>query len=271
MILPTERKSVKLPLARVHPDPTQPRKAFDWDKLKDLAASIRNNGQWVDVIVRPDTELPDDFILVDGERRWRAMPLVPQDTVNATVVAGPLDPGQLLMAQMSLGLTSERLDVLEVGEGSQKLMQMYDLTYHGLAERLGTTASTITKLFRIVEGIPEELRPDVKSGALPFTVAYHIARLKDVPTKLAIAEKFKAGLLKRDSVEAAVRAILDPALGRAKSPKPVTARTLRGLQAVLPPLDHDGVLAELASLADAVKRCQKHGLPLSSVPQLLKA
>lgn len=271
MILPSERTSVKLPLSRVHPDPDQPRKEFDWDKLRELAASLRNNGQWVDVIVRPHSQMAEDYILVDGERRWRAMPLVPADSISATVVAGPLDAGQLLMTQMSLGLTSERLDVLEVGEGSQKLMQMYGLSYAGLAERLGTTASTITKIFRIVEGIPEELRPDVKSGALPFTVAYHIARLKDVPTQLDIAAKFKAGLLKRDSVEASVRGILDPASARQKKPKAVTARTLRGLVAVLPPLDHEAILAELACLVEAVKRCHRLGLQLSSVPQLLKA
>ena len=83
------------------------------------------------------------------------------------MVDGPLDAGQLLLMQMSLGVTSQRLDPLEIGEGCQKLMQMYSLSPGELAERIGTSEGTLSKLFRILNDLAECLRTDVKSGVCP--------------------------------------------------------------------------------------------------------
>jgi ParB family chromosome partitioning protein len=206
-----------LPLASIRPDPAQPRKEFDWNKLRDLAASIRSNGQWVRVIVRPDPERSEGYVLIDGERRWRAMALVPSGEIDAEVVEGPLDAGQLLLVQTTLGLTGERLDPLELGESCQRLGAMYELTPQELAEKLGTTTGTLSKLNRIVQGIAEPLKADVKSGALPFTVAYHLARLPDAAEQVRIAELFKAGRLKRDSLADAVAAVLNGGKSKGKT------------------------------------------------------
>jgi ParB family chromosome partitioning protein len=269
MILPSsERKVITLPRSHVHPDPDQPRKEFPLDKLKELADSLRVHKQLVAGIVRPYPDRDGHFLIIDCERRWRALALVPCDTIDVVVVTDPLEPGELLMMQMSLGLTSERLNPLELGEGCQRLMRLYNVTPEVLAERLGTSTSTLSKLFRIVK-IAEPLREDVKSGALPFTVAYQIARLKEVPQQLDIAAKFKAELLKRDSVAAEVGRLLGGGPKPSKA-KPIKAHTARGLQAVFPTGDYDHVLGELATLTEAVKRAQKHGLPLASVPSLLK-
>jgi ParB family chromosome partitioning protein len=272
MILPpAERKVLRLPRDHVHLDPGQPRKEFDWDRLKELAASIRSLKQLVPVICRPHPEQQGHGILVDGERRWRALTLVPCDTIDAVMVDGPLDPGQLLLMQMSLGVSSRRLDPLEVGDGCQKLMQLYGLSPRELAERIGTSEGTISKLFRIVNGLAERLRADVKSGVLPFTVAYNLARLKEAAAQVDVADKFKAGLLKRDSVAAEVARRLDAGRPKQKAGNPVKAKTAGGLVVTLPPLNFDAVLAELATLAEAIKKLQKHGLPLQSLPAVLKS
>lgn len=194
------RQPVRLPIARVHPDPDQPRKVFDWDTIKELAASIRNNGQWVDIIVRPHPTIEGDYLLVDGERRLRAMPLVPSDEIGALVVEGALDPGQLLLVQTSLGLTSQRLDPLELGESCLRLMHFYGQSPGELADRLGTSESTISKLLRITNHLVEELRADVKAGVVPFTVAYHLARLRTEADQIRVAGLFRSGVLCRDGV-----------------------------------------------------------------------
>ena len=200
-----------------------------------------------------------------------ALPLVPCDAIDAVMVDGPLDPGQLLLMQMSLGVSSRRLDPLEVGDGCQKLMQLYGLSPAELAERIGTSEGTISKLFRIVNGLTERLRADVKSGVLPFTVAYNLARLKEAEAQVNVADKFKAGLLKRDSVAAEVARRLDAGRPKQKAGKPVKAKTAGGLVVTLPPLNFDAVLAELGALVEAIKKLQKHGLPLQSLPAVLKS
>lgn len=58
---------------------------------------------------------------------------------------------------------------------------------------------------------------------------------------------------------------------RQKKAKPVKARTSGGVAVVIPPVDADSLLAELAALSEAVKRCHKHGLPLANLPSLLRA
>jgi ParB family transcriptional regulator, chromosome partitioning protein len=214
---PEKRSPARLPLTAIRPDPEQPRKEFDWDRLKDLAASIRSNGQWVRIIVRPDPDREGGYILVDGERRWRAMPLVPSNEIDAEIVEGPLDAKQLLLVQTSLGLSAEKLDPLEMGEACQRLMGMFDLTPRELAEKLGTSESTLSKLFCLQNCICESLKSDVKSGVLGFTVAYHVSRLPRAEDQVRIADLFKNGFLSRDGLAAEVAQILRGGKPKAKS------------------------------------------------------
>jgi ParB family chromosome partitioning protein len=264
----TDRQLAKLRRGQVHPDPDQPRKEFGQKSLMELADSWRSIGQQVPIIVWPYPGQPGDYVIGDGERRWRCMPFVPCEEIEAVIVSGPRDPGQMLLIQMSLGLTNQRLNAIDAGEGFVRLMGHFALTPGELAERVGTSEGNVSKVLRVFNNIAEGLHADVRSGVLPFTIAYHIARLKDQAKQVELAEKVKQGLLKRQAVEREVNRLLG---ARPKKAKPVKASTARGLTAVIPAMEFDAVLAELAALAEAVRKAQKNNLPLSSVPSLLKS
>src|SRR5262249_33849244 len=141
------------------------------------------------------------------------------------------------------------------------------LTPGELAERVGTSEGNVSKILRVFNDIAECLHADIRSGVLPFTIAYSIARLKDQAKQVELAEKVRAGLLKRQAVEREINRLLG---GKPKKARPVKASTPRGLTVVIPAMEFKDVLAELAALADAVTKAQKNNLPLSSVPNLLK-
>lgn len=268
-ITPGRRRQATVPRARVHPDPDQPRKEFPLEELAELAGSLRANGQWVRALVRPFPDRPGEFVLIDGERRWRALGMVPCDTIDLEIVDGPLEPAQLRLIQTSLGLTAKRLAVLEAGEACQRLMADLNLSPTELAAHLGTSEGTISKLLRILRDLGEAHRDDVRSAVIPFTVAYHLARLKDTAAQADLVDKFKAGLLKRDSIADEVNKLLGRAGGPAK-PKPVTAGG-KCVRAELTTADHDEALAEVERLARGILACKERKLPLSSLPALLRS
>ncbi|HYM11335.1 MAG TPA: ParB/RepB/Spo0J family partition protein, partial [Bryobacterales bacterium] len=81
----------KIPLDRSDPNPYQPRRAFDPERLEELAASIRADGLVQPVIVRPSG---GRYILIVGERRWRAARLAGLDEIPALV--REISPDRLL-------------------------------------------------------------------------------------------------------------------------------------------------------------------------------
>lgn len=74
-----------IPLESIRPDPGQPRKTFDLASLWELAFSIRENGLLQPISVRVDPENADGFLIIAGERRYRAHALLEAPTVKAIV------------------------------------------------------------------------------------------------------------------------------------------------------------------------------------------
>ena len=71
----TGEQVLQLSLTAVAPNPHQPRRAFDEGKMRELAASVKEQGVLQPILVRPATDSPDKYEIVAGERRWRAAQL----------------------------------------------------------------------------------------------------------------------------------------------------------------------------------------------------
>jgi ParB family chromosome partitioning protein len=259
MILPPDnRRHAKVRRCQLHPDPNQPRKDFPQNKLMELADSWRSIGQQQDMIVFAHPDLsPEEFFIADGERRWRCMPFVPTDEANVTILPEAPDPIRLLTIQLSLGATGEKLNPFELADGCQRL-QVADptLTQEMIAATIGISAPKLSKAMGINEWLAPALRPDVESGAIPFSVASALARLRDnIPMQLHLAGKVKDGLLKRDAVEARVSAILN------KAPRP--AKPLRltfgGVAMTIKGNGVEALRALHAKLAEVLRKIEREG------------
>ena len=137
----------ELDVALIDPNPYQPRKNFDEDRLNELADSIRQHGllQPVVVVVRGDR-----YILVAGERRLRAHKIAEIDTIRAIVAEVDFD--DLRMRELALieNIQRENLNAIELAHSYQELLDVHAITHEGLAQIVHKSRSQITNTLRLL-------------------------------------------------------------------------------------------------------------------------
>jgi ParB family chromosome partitioning protein len=152
---------VELPLARIDPNPYQPRRAFDPAELAELAASIRAQGLIQPITVRPAAG--GRYQIVTGERRLRATRDLGQTTIRAIV--RPVDDHQLLELSLVENLLRADLNEIEVAEALLRLQQHHGYTTNQLAEVLGKSRPAVSNTLRLLE-LPPSVQEMVRQRAL---------------------------------------------------------------------------------------------------------
>ena len=141
--------TVDVPIARVRPNPLQPRKRFDPDGLASLAASIAEHGVIQPIVV---TETIDGYQLVAGERRLRAAQAAGLDRIPA-VIRQLADREQLEVALVE-NLQREDLDPLETADAYRQLIDEFGFSQDDLAARVGRARSTVANTLRLLDLAP---------------------------------------------------------------------------------------------------------------------
>jgi ParB family chromosome partitioning protein len=152
---PQERTSGRLrdiAVQDIHPNPSQPRKRFDEASLAALADSIRGRGVLQPIIVQPGPA--GAYLLVAGERRWRAAKIAGIATIPA-LVAEPLDAGQSIELALIENVAREDLGVIEEARTIAVLIDELNITAATLARRLGRSRSDLAHTVRLLE-LPDE-------------------------------------------------------------------------------------------------------------------
>lgn len=165
-----EEELRELPISEILANPHQPRGRTDEDKLKELAASIREHGVVQPVVVRP---LGDRFELVAGERRWRAAQLAGLSVVPAVVRS--LNERQALEIALVENLQREDLNPIEQARAFEQLMGL-GVTQEQLAARLGLSRPAVANTVRLLQ-LAKEIQAMVEEGALSAGHARTVAGL----------------------------------------------------------------------------------------------
>ncbi|MBA3875614.1 MAG: chromosome partitioning protein ParB [Anaerolinea sp.] len=160
-----------LPLDAIDPDPDQPRRHFDRAALAELADSIASLGVVEPLVVRP---VGDRFVLIAGERRWRAARMAGLSEVPV-VVRGDLEGTDAFMVALVENVLRHDLNPVEEADGYQRLLDT-GMTIEELAARIGKSESAIRARLRLHRLAPQ-LRDLVASGQLDAWSAGHISRL----------------------------------------------------------------------------------------------
>jgi ParB family chromosome partitioning protein len=145
---------IEVPLARVVPNPHQPRRHWDDAGLEELAASIREHGVLQPVLV---TETLDGYQLIAGERRVRASRLAGLERIPA-LVRQLADRDQLEVALVENVQRSD-LDPIEEALAYRQLVDEFGLTQERVAERVGKARTTVANTMRLLD-----LHPDVQAA-----------------------------------------------------------------------------------------------------------
>lgn len=196
-----------LPVARIAPNPYQPRREFPADAIAELARSISENGLLHPLVVRPRG---DGWQLVSGDRRLRAVRSLGWETVPCVV--RDVDDRAMLVLALVENLQRSELSPLEEAEGYRQLMEQFGLSQREVAERVGKDRSTVANALRLL-GLPDGVRRLLSEGKLTAGHARALLGLGDERLMLALArEAAEKGLSVRE-VEERVR------VGRADGPR----------------------------------------------------
>lgn len=161
-------------LSLIDPDPDQARKTFDAGRLEELAQSMAASGQAVPVLLRPGQD--GRFLLVHGERRWRAAQLLGWDTLRAEVQ--DLTPDQACWLALVENLQRADLSPIEEAQAYQAALSG-GLTQAALGQKVGKSQSYIAQKLRLLT-LPEPLQFYLDRGALSEGHARQLLRLRNV-------------------------------------------------------------------------------------------
>ena len=138
--------TTEIPVARIRPNPRQPRQRMDAAELEALATSIREHGVLQPILV---TETIDGYQLVAGERRFRASQMAGLERIPA-VVRQLADREQLELALVE-NLQRADLGPLEEAHAYRSLVTEFELTHEQIAQRVGRAKSTIANTLRLLD------------------------------------------------------------------------------------------------------------------------
>ena len=176
-----------IPIADIEANPNQPRREFDVDGLRQLAASIEAHG-----IIQPITlrkVRASKFQIISGERRFRAAQQAGLTELPAYIREA--DDQSLLEMALVENIQRQDLNPLEVGMSFRHLMEECDLTQESLAKRVGMGRSSVANFLRMLE-LPEQLQGMLRAGQLGLGHVKALAGLRGPDakyTQIALAEK----------------------------------------------------------------------------------
>ena len=150
-----------LRLAEIEPDKNQPRKAFDDTALSELAASITEHGVLQPIVVRPPPA--GGYIIVAGERRWRAARLAGLTEIPALIK--DISDTQAMEIALIENLQREDLDHVEEALGYRQLMERCSYTQEAAAARLSKSRSAVANSLRLLN-LPEKALGYLRAGKL---------------------------------------------------------------------------------------------------------
>lgn len=181
-------------IAKLIPNPLQPRRHFDDDALKDLTRSIREQGILQPLIVRPTRSEAGNFEIVAGERRWRAAQRA--QVHEAPVIIRDFTDEEALAVALIENIQRDELSPIEEAEAYARLAQDFGKTQEQVAEVVGKSRSHIANMTRLLD-LPEDVRALLADGQLSAGHARAILRAAD-PAALA-RQIIDEGLTVRDA------------------------------------------------------------------------
>jgi ParB family chromosome partitioning protein len=211
-------------LDRIVPDPDQPRKEFDAEELQQLADSIKTRGQLQPIRVRWDGAT-DRYVVVVGERRYRASKLAGLETIAAVVVSGEATAEDLLEDQLVENALRSDLKPIEQAMAYRTLMESRGLSQRQLAERLHVSPAAIARQVLLLE-LPPQIQQEVESGTIAAYTAYQLTKVEDPVEQASMARQAAAGQLSREEMKSRTHRPTAGKGGGAKAKKPIV-RTIR--------------------------------------------
>ena len=173
----------EIALNSIKPNPYQPRKSFDQERLEDLAESIKLHGILQPIVLRKTIS---GYNIVVGERRFRASKLAGSTTIPAIVKV--LSDEDMMELAVIENLQREDLNAIEEAESYRKLMDELALTQQEVAQRLSKSRPYIANMLRLLQ-LPKDITQMVKDNKLSGAHGRTLLAIKDKQKMKSIAKQ----------------------------------------------------------------------------------
>ena len=192
---------INAPIDRIQPNPYQPRGVMDRQKLEELAESIKLHGVMQPLIVTKARD-GDGYVLIAGERRWRAARIAGIATVPSIVKEAA--PQAMLELAIVENVVRADLSPLEEALAYRQLIDEFGLTQTAVAERVGRSRVSVTNTLRLLNA-PEQVRDALSSGQITEGHARALLGLSNGPDQLAVLDLVLSRALNVRQTEVLVR------------------------------------------------------------------
>ncbi len=191
---------MRIAIENILPNPRNPRRDFDENSLKELAASFKEYD-----IVQPLTvsKLADgNYQLIAGERRLRAAKIAGLKDVPAYIRQA--NDRELLELALLENLQREDLNAIEIGLSYKRMMDELNYTQEQVAERMGKERSTVTNYIRLLK-LPPDIQLAVRNGSLSMGHARALINIDTIDKQIYVYNEIKSRQLSVRQTEELVR------------------------------------------------------------------
>jgi len=202
-------------IARIEPNPKQPRQRFERRALEELAESIRQHGILQPLVVG---EIGDDrYRLIIGERRWQAATLAGLERVP--VVVKDVTDRQTLEMALIENVQRSDLNALEEAAAYQRLIQDFGLTQQEVAGQVGKSRVAVTNTMRLL-ALPETLKQAVVEGRITEGHGRALLAVPEKQMQLSLLERIERDELTVRQTEELIRRLIEPRPRRPRAVDP---------------------------------------------------
>lgn len=208
--------ALDIPIELIRRNANQPRRRFDEEELGELAASIAERGVLQPILVRPLPELPGEYQIVAGERRWRAAQKAGLRAIPALV--RDLDDLEVMEVAIIENIQRTDLNPLEEARGYAAMSERFNRSAETIAGIVGKSRSHVANTLRLMR-LPKPVQEHLEAGRL---TAGHARALLDLDEAEAFAAQIvRRGLTVRQAEAMARRARSRPPRGESPARVPI--------------------------------------------------
>ena len=196
----------------IRPNPQQPRREIDDDSLQELANSIRQIG-----VIQPITlrDMGDGtYVIIAGERRWRASQRVGLTTIPAYIRT--VDDENMMEMALVENIQRQDLTAIEVALAYQSLIEQYNLTQEQLSERVGKNRATVTNYLRLLK-LPASVQVALRNREIDMGHARALLALSDPEAQLKVFAEMKKDHMSVRKIEDMVKQLSEGASVKTKT------------------------------------------------------
>ena len=188
----------EIAISAIEPNPLQPRTTFNDEALEELSASIAQLGVIQPITLKHNGK--DRYIIISGERRWRAAKMAGLESIPAYI--REVDDENLHAMALVENIQRENLNAIEIALGMKRLVEECGLTQEAMAEKVGKKRSTVSNYMRLLN-LPNEVQLALKEGLITMGHAKAIAGIDADKQVWALKRCIKKALSVRQAEELA--------------------------------------------------------------------